>query len=84
MKKAMGWQPEQQVNNKIGFAFGLIGGVWQFMMNIHLPMDFWSKLIEGVITAGVCGFAGMAGKELFVITRRSLIAYFKTRKSKRS
>lgn len=81
MKKSMGWQPEQ-VDNRIGFTLGLIGGIWQFVMNIHLPLDFLSKLVEGAITAGVCGFAGIFGKELFVIARRSVIAYFKTRKPK--
>lgn len=79
--KSMGWQPEQ-ADNRIAFVFGIIGGVWQFILNIHLPVDFLSKLVEGAVTAGVCGFAGIIGKELYVLAKRSIIAYFRTRKSK--
>lgn len=79
MKKAMGWQPEQ-IDNRVGIIAGMIAGVWQYLLNIHLPVDFLSKLLESVVTAGLAGFAGMMGKELFVITRRAFIAYFKTRK----
>lgn len=77
--KSMGWQPEQ-IDNRIGIIAGMIGGVWQYLANFHLPVDFGSKLLEAVITAGLAGFAGMVGKELFIVTRRALMAYFKTRK----
>jgi hypothetical protein len=75
----MGWQPEH-ADNKLAYALGFIGALYQWFMNIHLPVDFWSKLIEGVLTAGLCGFAGMAGKWLFQVTRRSVTEYFKNRK----
>lgn len=75
-QKVMGWQPEQ-ADNRFAFVLGIIGGVWQFILNIHLPADFLSKLMEGAITAGVCGFAGIMGKELFKVTRRAFFTYFK-------
>lgn len=63
-------------DNSIGFISGLIGGIWQSLMNINLPIDFWSKLLEAGITAGVCGFVGVAGKEIFVLIRDSFKEYF--------
>lgn len=78
----MGWTPEN-MDNKIAFACGVISGVVQYMLNIHLPVDFWSKLLEAVITAGLAGFAGMIGKELFVLAKRHLGAYFNNRKNKK-
>lgn len=72
----MGWQPET-TDNRFAFVLGIIGGVWQFILNIHLPVDFLSKLVEGAVTAGVCGFAGIMGKELFKIARRAFFTYFK-------
>jgi hypothetical protein len=77
----MGWQPEG-ADNRLSFTIGSIAGFIQYMLNIHLPIDFWSKLLEGVITAGVAGFAGMGGKWLFEITKKYLTEYFQTRKNK--
>lgn len=71
---------QDQIDNFIAITAGAIGGIVQYMLNFHLPVDFWSKLLEAVFTAGLAGFAGMVGKELFVLARRALIAYFKTRK----
>lgn len=79
--KLMGWQPEH-ADNRLSFTIGSIVGFIQYWLNIHLPTDFWSKLLEGVITALLCGFGGMVGKELFKITKRSLVDYFRTRKNK--
>lgn len=70
-QKLMGWQP--QADNKIGFISGLAGGAYQYILNINLPIDFWSKLVEAGITAIVCGFAGVAGKELYKIIRSAII-----------
>lgn len=80
MKQLMGWQPEHS-DNRLSFFIGSIVGFIQYWLNIHLPTDFWSKLLEGVITAGLCGFAGMVGKELFKIIKVYLIGYFRNRKN---
>lgn len=78
----MGLTPEN-LDNKLSFALGVAGGVVQYMLNIHLPVDFWSKLLEAVITAGLAGFAGMIGKELYVLAKRHLSEYFINRKNKK-
>ncbi len=77
----MGWQPEH-ANNRLAYVFGFIGALWQSIANINLPVDDWSKLLEAVITAGLCGFAGMVGKWLFEVAKKYFTEYFKTRKSK--
>jgi hypothetical protein len=76
----MGWQPES-ADNRLSFMIGSIAGFIQYYLNIHLPVDFWSKLLEGVITALLCGFAGMVGKWLFTVTKKALAEYFQ-RKNK--
>lgn len=81
MKKSMGWQPEQN-NNALAYVFGLTGAAYQAILNIGLPVGFWSKFLESAITAGVCGFVGMAGKWLFELTKRSITEYFTNRKNK--
>lgn len=82
-QKLMGWQPEQS-DNKLAYAFGFIGALYQYILNIHLSTDIWSKLLEGGITAGLCGFAGMVGKWLFGVIKQyaidPLIEYFRNRK----
>lgn len=64
--------PHQQVDNITSFGVGLL--VWLIKLNISSDV---SKIGEAVITAGLCGFAGMVGKELYVYIKR---AFFKTRK----
>jgi energy-converting hydrogenase Eha subunit A len=81
MKKVMGWMPDH-TNNKVGAVCGIIGALYQFFLNIKLPMDFPSKLIEAGITAIVAGFLGIGGKELFMVTKRAFLSYFKKRKNK--
>ena len=69
-------------NTKFGFIAGMAGGVYQWMLNINLHTGFFSKLMEGAITAVVCGFVGMAGKELYTITMKAIKEYFKKHKTK--
>jgi hypothetical protein len=71
----------QSIDNIACISLGCIVGLVKYCINIHLPVDFGSKLLEGAITAGVCGFFSWAGKELWVIGKKAFIAYFKTRKS---
>jgi hypothetical protein len=82
MKHAMSWQ-DNQINTKLGFVIGALTGLTKMVLNVHLPIDFISKLFESALTAGICGFIGVAGKELFVVAKRAFTAYFKKRKSKK-
>jgi hypothetical protein len=77
--KLMGHQFEDG-NNRLGFAIGVVTGVIQFFLKIDVPTDFWSKLLGASITAGVCGFVGVMGKELFVIAKNNFLQYFRARK----
>lgn len=76
----MGWQPEN-ADNKLAYIFGFIGALYQAIANIKVPIDGWSKVLESIIMAGVCGFAGMAGKWLFEVAKKYLTEYFQ-RKNK--
>jgi site-specific recombinase len=78
--KLMSWQAD--ANTKLGFIFGLGGAVYKMILNVHLPIDDISKFVENVITAGVCGFIGVAGKDLWLLAKRSFKTYFKTGKKK--
>lgn len=78
--KTMGWHPDN-ADNKLSVLFGIVGGMAQYLLNIHLPTDFLSKLMESAITAAVCGIAGIAGKELFKVLRASLTEYIKRKKN---
>lgn len=81
----MGYHNENQsTNNPLAFISGVVGGIVQYFMNIHLNIDFWSKLLESAITAGVCGFVGIAGKEIFVVLKESILDYFKSPKKKKN
>jgi hypothetical protein len=80
MKQAMWWHDN---NNKLGFTIGALTGLYKLLMNVRLPIEFPSKLIESAITAGVCGLMGLAGKEVWIVGKRAFIAYFKKRKTKK-
>lgn len=80
MKHVMWWHDN---NNKLGFACGAIAGVYRLYMNVHIPLEFPSKLIESAITAGVCGMMGLVGKEVWIVGKRAFVAYFKKRKNQK-
>lgn len=77
----MGWQPEGH-DNRLAYTFGFIGALYKALGNINIPIDGWSKLLESIIMAGLCGFAGMLGKWLFEVTKKYLTEYFQNRKNK--
>ncbi len=62
-----------QFDNKLGFISGAVGGILKFLINISLPIGFWSKLLEAGITACVCGFLGIAGKEVFNLVKKYVL-----------
>lgn len=71
-------------DSKLGFFAGIVGGIYQYYMNIHLDIDFWSKLLESAVTAGICGFVGVAGKEIFAVLKTSIVEYIRGRKAKKN
>lgn len=80
MKQLMWWQDN---NNKLTFSIGVITGMYKYLMDVRIPIEFPSKLIESGITAAVCGLMGVVGKEIWVVGKRAFIAYFKKRKTKK-
>ncbi|MGN6604558.1 MAG: hypothetical protein ACTHK8_19015 [Ginsengibacter sp.] len=54
-------------NNTIGVVSGLVGGLGKFYLQIQTP--FILNIMGAILTAFLCGVAGMAGKELFVLIR---------------
>ena len=74
--------PLHNIENAAMVTLGAIISLCSYILDIKLPVDFGSKLLEGAIMAGVGGFFSWMGKELFVLARRAFIAYFRTRKSK--
>ena len=84
--KSMGWQPEQ-ATDRVTFMIGFIVGIWKYCANIHLTIDYGSKLAEGFVMASLCGFGGMFGKWVFGLIKLYVIIpiaqYFKNRKLKK-
>jgi hypothetical protein len=81
----MGWQPEQ-ANGKVAFIIGCIVGLYKYVININLPIEFGSKLAEGFVMASLCGFGGMFGKWVFGLIKLYVFIpisqHFKIRKKK--
>lgn len=66
-------------NTYIGVVCGVIGG------SVHLVQELIDKdLMEAVITAAICGFAGVAGKELYVILKKFTCKIIQSKKNESS
>jgi len=78
--KLMGFNIPENDGTKVSIAAGLIGGAHSYLANIHVPTDGWSKLIEAVVTALLCGAAGWTGKLVAQTAYRSLKMFFINRK----
>jgi hypothetical protein len=57
-------------DSKIGLLSGVTGGVFKYFLQIHEP--FAINLLQAVITAFICGIAGVAGKEIFILIKKKL------------
>jgi len=57
-------------NTLIGFVSGLIGGA----LKVILAMDAntMKNIVEAGLTALICGFAGVAGKELYLFIKKKI------------
>lgn len=79
--KAMGIHMDSP-NNKLGFTSGAIGGISDYIAHISWDMNYWDGLFHAAITAAVCGFLGIAGKELYILAKKGFKEYFGKRKKK--
>lgn len=66
-----------QGNTLIGILSGLAGGLGKYFLQIQTP--FLLNILGAVITALLCGAAGVAGKEGFLLIK----TFFKKRKNGR-
>lgn len=59
----------------IVFITSAVIGIWKLMSGSILFIDasFWAKLFEAGLTAGVCGFLGVAGKYSFDWLRKKYL-----------
>ena len=61
-------------DQQIGFASGAIGGFIYYVLNmpatVLLLNPFIVNLFQAAITATLCGFLGVAGKQLFASLRK--------------
>lgn len=59
--KAMEYKPD----TAIGFVLGLIGGCFNYMLQVANETPYFFKLLEAGLTAFICGALGVAGKYFF-------------------
>lgn len=55
-------------NTAIGIICGMFGGVGKYLLQIQTP--FLLNIIGAIITAFICGLAGVAGKEFFLLIKK--------------
>ena len=55
----------EPVNNRLSFAIGAVVGLYKSLLTFALSENFGQKMLEAGITAIVCGFLGMLGKQIF-------------------
>jgi hypothetical protein len=60
-----------QGNTFIGIISGCVGGLGKYLLQIHTP--FLINMFGAIITAMLCGAAGVAGKEVYVWVRKTII-----------
>lgn len=62
-----------QNNTIIGFAFGFAGGLARMVAQINTA-PYTVTLSKALLTAFLCGMAGVAGKEVYLWCRRKIKA----------
>ena len=58
-------------NTRVGFLCGFAGGFGKFLLQIN-NTSYIANLAGAIITAVICGAAGVAGKELYQYCKRKL------------
>lgn len=75
--------PENNMkDNLIAWHIGVIGGITQWANNMYLSLGTISTMVEGAITAILCGFSGLLGKELFILVKKTWKQYKKNKSNK--
>jgi phage shock protein PspC (stress-responsive transcriptional regulator) len=59
---------QYQGNTAIGIIAGMLGGLGKYFLQIQTP--FLLNIIGAIITAMLCGAAGVAGKEGYVLIKK--------------
>ncbi len=59
-----------QGNTLVGFISGVFGGIGSFMLDIQI--GFMSDMMIAILTACLCGAAGVAGKEAYQFVKRKV------------
>ncbi|MDE3185273.1 MAG: hypothetical protein KGM16_17815 [Bacteroidota bacterium] len=58
---------QDDTNTAIGFVSGILGGTGSFLLQIQT--NLLSNMTVAVLTALLCGIAGIAGKELYLFVK---------------
>lgn len=61
---------EQDKNTLIGFISGILGGSGSFLLQIQA--NFWGTMMIAILTALLCGAAGVAGKEAYYFCKQRI------------
>jgi len=70
---------EHSNNAPLAALCGILGGMVKFLQVSVIEVTWWEKTLQAGGTALICGFLGVAGKELFVFIKK---AFFKRKKVK--
>lgn len=65
-------------DNQAGIVAGIVGGVYKYLMQIHVDAGFGEKLTQAIIIALASGAAGYIGKRVI----EKVIASVKKRMNK--
>ncbi|MBS0647385.1 MAG: hypothetical protein JSR97_12470 [Verrucomicrobia bacterium] len=60
----------QSGNTAMGFISGIIGGIGSFLLDIKIGL--MSDMLVAILTATLCGAAGVAGKEAYQFLKRKI------------
>lgn len=58
---------QYQGNTFIGIVAGILGGLGKYLLQIQTP--FLLNILGAIITAMLCGAAGVAGKEGYLLVK---------------
>ncbi len=64
-----------QGNTRVGLISGIAGGLGKYFLQINTPVIL--NVMGAIFLAFICGIAGVAGKEVYFLTRN----YIKKHKS---
>lgn len=65
-------------NTVMGFISGIIGGIGSYVLDIKI--HFLTDMAVAIITALLCGAAGVAGKEAYQIIKKRIVRRWNSKK----